>query len=169
MTYVRLFIAAAIVLQLTAQTKPTRSTARKTFVSPDGAFRFKYPGFLVSCKEGRSLEGSEDSCSAYLQTCDDDAFVCMAYPAGEYRGSTTFSAATFSVTVLPDLTSESRCLNEVDLHWCRPPQGYEIALKVERATLRIIRSTGHFTAPSVISSASSLRRRTPYAPIPQQS
>jgi hypothetical protein len=126
MTYARLFIAALIVLHLAAQTKPNRSVARKTFLSPDRAFRLKYPRFLVSCKEGRSLEGSEDSCSAYLQTCDDDAIVCMAYPASEYRGATTFGAATFSVTVLQDLTSESKCLNEVDPHSCGPPQGYEV-------------------------------------------
>jgi hypothetical protein len=100
---------------LIAQTPPTRPSALKTFLSPDGAFQLKYSDSLIRCKPDGPLKDSsaELSCTANFPLCDDDAIVCLAYPRDEYRGY-NFSGASFSLTVLEDATTELKCLTDVD-------------------------------------------------------
>ncbi len=94
-------------------------------MSPDGAFRFKYSDSLVRCKPAGlpNVSSPEISCTSYFPICDDDAIVCIAYPAGEYTRY-NFGGGAFSVTVLQSDT-ELQCLTHVDRNTCQPLRGTE--------------------------------------------
>ena len=96
----------------------------KTFVSPDGTFQFDYADSLARCQpEGPvpTLLNERRSCASYIPVCDEDRIACLAYPADEYRGY-NFEAAAFSVIALPGVTTELKCLTNVDRNTCRPPR-----------------------------------------------
>ena len=62
----------------------------KTYSSPDGAWRFSYPGNFPIC-----LKGNLDPCNTtYIPLCQD-ALVCVRY-RGDF-GDTTFEGAGFQV------------------------------------------------------------------------
>lgn len=116
-----LAVPAALWAQSTAEkhTLPTRP-ALKTFTSPDGAFRFKYPELLIHCEQRphQSGDGSwvQDACTGYGGVCDDLAdlnhrtLVCFAYPRDKYTNTPAFQAAAFAVGVTDQVQTEKECL-----------------------------------------------------------
>lgn len=69
-----------------------RTATPKLFTVRDGAFRFSYPNDFQVCTQGKM-----DPCiHSYIPVCGQDAFVCVVYPAQEFR-DTTFGAVSFQV------------------------------------------------------------------------
>src|SRR5579872_1895314 len=69
-------------------------TARKTktFTNSDGAFRFSYPADFQVC-----MRAKVDPCNqSFIPVCDPDSFVCVVYPAEQFK-DTNFMAASFQV------------------------------------------------------------------------
>jgi hypothetical protein len=65
---------------------------RAIFTAPDSAFYFHYPHGFEICRQGKI-----NSCiHAYIPVCEDDALVCVVYPADEFEG-TSLRAAGFQV------------------------------------------------------------------------
>jgi hypothetical protein len=64
-----------------------------TFTSTDGSFRFSYPGDFQVCTAGKM-----EPCMMryYIPPCEEDAIVCVVYPAKKTEG-TNFGAAAFQV------------------------------------------------------------------------
>jgi hypothetical protein len=55
----------------------------KTFTSPDGAFRFRYPSDFPLCTAG-AIKPCDH---AYNPLCDEDALVCVSYPPNSFQGT----------------------------------------------------------------------------------
>jgi hypothetical protein len=82
-------MAACLPIPIFGQTAPKTST----FTNPDGAFRFVYPVAFEVCTRGKI-----DSCNqSYIPVCEPDSFVCVVYPAEQFK-DTNFGAASFQVT-----------------------------------------------------------------------
>jgi hypothetical protein len=90
-------------------TKRSDANELKTFVSPDGAFRFRYSQILFRCPQGNEpKDGSEPAgpCVGQIPICDDDddstfTIVCLAYPEG---------GPAFAVAEVKEAKTEGACL-----------------------------------------------------------
>ena len=81
-------MAAFLLLPAFGQTAQKTST----FTSSDGTFRFAYPTDFRVC-----TGGEVDPCNqSFIPVCEPDAFVCVVYPAEEFK-DTSFMAASFQV------------------------------------------------------------------------
>lgn len=80
------------------------AVARKTFRSPGREFSFVYRSNLVVC-----AEGSVEACNfGMLRSCDEDAIICVVYPAGAFQG-TNFEGAGFEVRVTSQRDGPNPC------------------------------------------------------------
>ena len=61
-----------------------------TFTAADGAFRFSFPKDFQVCTRGKI----EPCIHSYIPACDEDALVCVVYPAEQFK-DTSFGAASF--------------------------------------------------------------------------
>lgn len=97
----------------------------RTFSSPDGLFRFKYPAILVDCMP--SLTGDEvptstlSACTSHARMCDDgvgigNTIACFGYPKERFKDKPTFIAATFFVAEIDNARTEKICL-EGSQYW----------------------------------------------------
>lgn len=102
--------------------KPTSGSqsAVETFTSPDGAFEFKYPSFLIHCEQRTQQTGDghywvQEACGGYGGVCDDladpnpNTLVCFAYPRNQHTNTPAFQAAAFAVAVTGQVRAED-CL-----------------------------------------------------------
>jgi hypothetical protein len=63
-----------------------------TFTNSDGAFGFVYPADFQVCTRAKI-----DPCNqSFIPVCEPDSFVCVVYPAEQFKG-TNFGAASFQV------------------------------------------------------------------------
>lgn len=101
---------------LVAQSHHPQS-AKTTYVSPEGTFRFDYPKSLVQCR--RSPDQSNwwipaESCESFIPICfsasgdSESTVACVAYPANDMKG-TNFEGAAFSVSELKSSNTEHKC------------------------------------------------------------
>ena len=101
----RPFTAAALILALMAVTLMVQLANAQgrasvvqtiTFTAPDNMFLFSYPSDFAVCTKGKM-----DPCvHSYIPACDQDALVCVDYPAQRFKGS-GFEGATFQVKEIP--------------------------------------------------------------------
>lgn len=103
----------------------------KTFTSPDGRIRFRYPAILVNCMapktpassiESDSSKGTQsavpsipDSCISQGGMCSGpgsggSAIACFAYPKERFEDKPLFFAAMFFVSEIPSAKTEKVCL-----------------------------------------------------------
>jgi hypothetical protein len=68
------------------------STRQASFTSPDGIFRFSYPSAFEVCTQ----DHIEPCIHSYIPACDQDAIVCVVYPAKQFE-ETSFGDAAFEV------------------------------------------------------------------------
>lgn len=81
-------MAAFLPIPLFGQTAQKTST----FTNSDGAFRFVYPADFQVCTRAKI-----DPCNqTFIPVCDPDSFVCVVYPAEQFK-DTNFGAASFQV------------------------------------------------------------------------
>jgi hypothetical protein len=107
-------------------------TGVRTFTSPDGTFRFRYSPLLIDCTKlvpskpapsnvPKVFLGTPppfsvpDSCMSQAPMCTDPGvgattIACYAYPKDEFRNKPAFTAATFFVAEIAELTKEKDCL-----------------------------------------------------------
>jgi len=99
--------------------KEGSQTALKTFVSPDGSFRFTYAAFLIRCELQQQAGGyvwAGDKCSAYHPVCDGETgpgitpIACIAYPRNKFTDTDAFEAATFSVETVNGINTAEKCV-----------------------------------------------------------
>jgi hypothetical protein len=85
----------------------------ETYSSPDGNFRFAYPDnydLLV----GERIAKATQSRRMGIPVCDfSTALACVIYPLERFE-NTNFEAAGFSVNGIPNVTSQSECLEYAD-------------------------------------------------------
>jgi len=111
-------VACATPLWAQSQTEPL-----KTFTDPDDAFSFRYSNNLIHCEQKKQGNSEQlywdpgESCSAYHPVCDEllagerhTSIVCFGYPRNKFTDTRAFEAATFSVEVVDDSTTEKSCL-----------------------------------------------------------
>lgn len=118
-------LSLTLALSMALAAQPVDAHARAGHVvSPDGTFLFKYSGSLVWCEKDKDDRWApSESCGAYMPICADFSsdsaatVACVAYPAGEMKG-TNFSAAALAVNELKKIATESECLKLKDA----PPQ-----------------------------------------------
>ncbi|WP_348261178.1 hypothetical protein P8935_15385 [Telmatobacter sp. DSM 110680] len=82
-------------LAVASYSEQAPSIRRASFTSPDGLFRFFYPSDFEVCTPGRI----EPCIHSYIPACDQDAIVCVVYPAKQFK-ETSFGAAAFEVREL---------------------------------------------------------------------
>jgi hypothetical protein len=63
-----------------------------TFTNSDSAFRFVYPADFQVCTQAKI----ELCIHSFIPVCGSDSFVCVVYPAEQFKG-TNFGAASFQV------------------------------------------------------------------------
>ncbi len=68
------------------------STRQTSFASPDGIFQFSYPSGFEVCAQ----DHIEPCIHSYIPACEQDAIVCVVYPAKQFE-ETSFGAAAFEV------------------------------------------------------------------------
>ena len=82
---------AALALPTDAQQPPVGHQTR-VFTATDGAFQFSYLDDLQVCTNGKF----EPCIQSFIPVCEQDALVCVVYPAKRFEG-TNFGAASFQV------------------------------------------------------------------------
>lgn len=88
--------AVAVLVQLANSQQQVSARQTMIFTATDGAFRFSYPADFQVCTQGKI-----DPCvKSYIPVCEQDAVVCVVYPAQQFEG-TTFGAASFQVRQIP--------------------------------------------------------------------
>ena len=85
-------VVAAAVLALPTHSQRRSSVHPTVFTSTDGAFQFSYRGVFQVCTAGKM----EPCIQFYIPPCEDDAIVCVVYPAKRFEG-TSFGTAAFQV------------------------------------------------------------------------
>jgi hypothetical protein len=128
-------------------------TALQTFISPEGAFRFKHSKLLVRCTEQRHEEGypgwwvPAESCESYSPVCDDPGqqgsrtLVCFAYPKAKFRDYPTFGAATFSVAEIKRVVFEKECLAGSP-DWVIDPRGSGKTVNINLVKFKVFETDG---------------------------
>lgn len=87
-----MFAATAVMApQSHSQQRPSVSQSM-VFRSADDAFQFSYRSDFKVCTAGEIKECID----SYIPACEDNAIVCVLYPAGQF-GDTSFGAAAFQV------------------------------------------------------------------------
>jgi hypothetical protein len=98
----------------------SRTEELKTFTAPDGAFSFRYWNQLIRCEKdprGTDLWSPDENCNAYVPVCDGTVWqhqthvACFGYPRNKITNTQAFEAATFSVEVVDESTTEKNCLS----------------------------------------------------------
>jgi len=84
-------VAAALALPTHAQLRPVGHQS-KVFTAVDGAFQFSYFDDFQVCTAGKI----ESCIQSFIPVCEQDALVCVVYPAKRFEG-TNFGAASFQV------------------------------------------------------------------------
>ena len=86
-------LAAAAVLALPTHSQRRPSVHPTVFTSTDGTFQFSHPSEFQVCTAGKM-----EPCiiQSYIPPCEEDAIVCVVYPARQFEG-TSFGAAAFQV------------------------------------------------------------------------
>jgi hypothetical protein len=86
-------MALAWLLHLANAQRGVSAGETTTFATPDGAFRFSYPGDFQVCTRGKI-----EPCTAHslIPVCDQDALVCVVYAPEQFK-DTSFGAASFEV------------------------------------------------------------------------
>jgi len=110
--FVAVFLLAFPVLSSCATPK-NEANHLKTFVSPDGAFQFKYPLILSRCSQVDEPEDRWEppgACEGQQTVCDDDdestsTLVCLGYPEEE---------AAFAVAEVKQAKTEAVCMRGPD-------------------------------------------------------
>ena len=86
-------VIAAVMFALTTNAQQRSSAEQtKTFTAADGAFQFSYPSDFQVCPGGKI----ESCIQSFIPVCEQDALVCVLYPAKQFEG-TNFEAASFQV------------------------------------------------------------------------
>jgi hypothetical protein len=89
--------------------KQSDANVLKTYVSPDGVFRFSYSQILFRCPQGNEPEDQSEppgTCESQMSICDDDddstlTLACFGYPE---------MGATFAVAEVKEAKTEDACL-----------------------------------------------------------
>ena len=99
-----LLLAIASVMQ-PANAQQRTSVHESTFTAPGSTFRFRYPSDFQVCTKGKI----QPCIQTYIPICQEDALVCITYPAEEFK-DTNFGAASFQVREIssPGMTAD-RC------------------------------------------------------------
>src|SRR6266496_17132 len=100
MRFVGFMFAAIMMLEPGSVAELPRATGtaqqataqQKTFMSPDGGFRFSHPKDFPICTKANINECTH----SYISVCDDDALVCVVYPPERFA-DTNFGSAGFQV------------------------------------------------------------------------
>ena len=91
---------------------------QKTFSSPDGLFRFKYPQMLVDClpvlSHDKAASSVLDSCVGQDPVCVDGAgdaktIACFGYPKERLQNTRTLVATMFFVAETPAAKTRKDC------------------------------------------------------------
>ncbi len=85
-------LAASTRLALPSYPQQRPSAHSQVFRSADDAFQFSYRNDFKVCTAGKIKECID----SYIPACEDDAIVCVVYPAKRF-GDTSFGAAAFQV------------------------------------------------------------------------
>jgi len=109
-----LFIAAGFALS------PAAPAADSIYISPDGAFQFRFSRSLAWCHEvagDRNRWEPSSLCMSHEPMCHEHAIACLAYPGNEYKGY-NFVAAALSISRITALNE-----GEDDLaRYCHSPE-----------------------------------------------
>ena len=86
-------VAAGVLVLPSISQRRRPSIHPRVFTSTDGAFQFSYPSDFQLCTTGKI-----DPCisQSYIPPCEDDAIVCVVYPAKRSEG-TNFGSAGLQV------------------------------------------------------------------------
>jgi len=85
-------MAVVALVQFAYAQRPVPGRESRTFSASDNAFRFSYPSDFQVC-----LQGKVGPCAqSYIPVCDQDALVCVVYPAKQFE-DTSFGGASFQV------------------------------------------------------------------------
>jgi hypothetical protein len=91
-----LMLVAAAVLAPPTHSQRRLSVHPTVFTGTDGAFQFSYPSDLQVCTAGNIAPCISPY---YIAPCENDAIVCVVYPAKRFEG-TSFSVAAFQVRAI---------------------------------------------------------------------
>lgn len=99
----------------------------KTFTSPLGLFRFRYPETLVNCTKRHTTDATResgipgvdhplpDSCAGQEALCagpgsNGTTLACFAYPKEKFKDKPHFVGAAFFISEIQPARTESECL-----------------------------------------------------------
>ncbi|HET7893335.1 MAG TPA: hypothetical protein VFL34_17535 [Candidatus Sulfotelmatobacter sp.] len=115
-------VAALTLLAIFLPIPSFGQTAKKTttFTSSDGTFRFLYPSDFQVCTRGKV----ETCTRSYIPVCDQDALVCVVYPATQFK-DTNFGGASFQVNEI--LTEQEMMTANVCVTPFPPKEGNSVS------------------------------------------